>query len=175
MNYIGRLGEKNTIIRRIWLVVLMIVTFSLQSTAGLFPAPWGIHAMLLVPMTVCTAMFEREFAGVFFGLFAGAMLDAFDAQTVCFHAISFTVIGFVAGSLITHLMRNNLTCAVILTSFFTLLYNSLNFLIYFAFSGIEKPFFVYIRYFFLSVIYTIIFTPIFYIFIRFLNKKFKTN
>lgn len=172
MDYVGRLGSKNTIIRRIWLVVILLVTFSVQSTPGLFPAPWGIHAMLLVPATVCTAMFEREFAGVFFGLLSGAMLDAFNAQSVCFHAVTFTVIGFTAGALITHLMRNNLLCAVILTAFFTLIYNSLNFFIYVAFSGIEKPFLVYLRYYFLSVIFTVIFTPVYYFLIRFLNKKF---
>ncbi|MBP9988358.1 MAG: hypothetical protein KBT46_02550 [Ruminococcus sp.] len=173
MNYIGKLGSKNTIIRRVWLTVIMIITFSLQSTDGLFPAPFGIHAMLLVPLTVCIAMFEREFSGVFFGLFAGLMLDAFNAQTVFFHSMCFTVIGFTTGSLITHLMRNNLTCATILTTFFTFIYNLLNFLIFFAFNGIEKPFLFYLKYFFISVIYTAVFTPVFYILVRFVNKKFK--
>ena len=176
MDYVSKisdkLGGKITVRRRLCLAALMLLTFLLQNTGGLFPTPGGVHAMLLVPLTICIAMFERETAGIFYGLFAGAMLDAFSAETICYHGIILTVIGFVSGALITYLMRNNLTCSVILSAIFTFIYNSLYFVIYCAFKNIDNSLMVYFKYYFLSMIYTVIFTPVFYFIVRSIVKKF---
>ena len=173
MNFISKLDSKNIIIRRVILAVFVLVTFFVQNTGGLFPAPAGVHAILLIPLVVSISMFEREFAGLFFGLFAGMMLDAFSADTICFHSVSFTIIGFAAGALITYVMRNNLVCAAIFTAAFTFIYNTFYFVFYCAFNGTETPFTDYFRFFFLSVIYTIIFTPLYYFIVREIFKKFK--
>lgn len=173
MDYIGKLGGKNAVLRRFLLILVTLLTFTIQNTGGLFPAPAGIHAMLLVPLTVCIAMFEREFAGLFFGLFAGAMLDAFSSQSICYHAVALTIIGFAAGALITYLMRNNLTCAVILCAISVFLYNTFYFIIHYAFSGIDNLLFTYLKYCLFSSLYTVIFTPIFYFTVRTIVKKYK--
>ncbi|MCQ2485901.1 MAG: hypothetical protein MJ168_11295 [Clostridia bacterium] len=167
------LESKNKIIRRAIFAVLLLITFMFQNTGVLFPAPAGIHALLLLPLTVCLGMFEREFAGLFFGLFAGAMLDAFSSNTICYHSIAFTLFGFAAGALTTYLMRNNLLCAIILTAIFTFMHNTVYFLIYCTFNGGENQILVYLRYFFLSVLYTVIFTPIYYFIIRSVTKRLK--
>lgn len=173
MDFTNNLINKNTVIRRVILALLVLITYIFQNTGGLFPAPAGIHAILLIPLTICIGMFEREFAGIFFGLFAGTMLDAFNSDSICFNSIIFTVIGFSAGALITYLMRNNLVCAAILTAFFTFSYNSLYFILYCLFDGEPNPLSVYFRYFFLSVIYTSVFTPLYYYIIREISRKLK--
>ena len=101
MNYIEELKKNDSIKRRILLAVLVLVTFIFQTTSGFFPSPFGIHACLLVPATVCIAMFEREFSGLFFGLAAGMMLEAASPDSVCFYSVMFTLIGFVSAILIT--------------------------------------------------------------------------
>lgn len=173
MELVTNIQNKNTILRRVILALFVLLTYIFQNTGGLFPAPGGVHAILLIPLTICVAMFEREFAGIFFGLLAGAMLDAFSSDTICFHSVFLTVIGFVAGALITYLMRNNFVCAVILTTASVLIYNTTYFLFYCAFDGTEKPLYIYFRYYFLSVIYTVIFTPLYYFIVRALSKKLK--
>lgn len=174
MNFITGLNDKNKLYRRLILAAIMVLTFLFQNTGGLFPAPFGIHAMLLVPLTVCIAMFEREFAGLFFGLFAGAMLDAFNPESLCFSSIVLTCFGFAAGALITYLMRNNLVCALILTAVSAVLYNSLYFLLHVAFNGTENPLFTYFRYYFTSTVYTVLLTPIYYFIVRAVAKGFKS-
>lgn len=173
MDFTNNLINKNTVIRRAVLAVLVLITYIFQETGGLFPAPAGIHAILLIPLTVCIAMFEREFAGIFFGLLAGAMLDAFNSDSICFSSVAFTIIGFSAGALITYLMRNNLVCAAILTALSTFIYNSLYFIFYCVFDGEPNPVAVYFRYFFLSVIYTAVFTPLYYFIVREITRKLK--
>ncbi len=173
MEYIDKIGGTKTVVRRLILAVLTVITFSFQNTSGLFPAPFGIHAMLLIPATVCICMFEREFAGIFYGLAAGAMLDAFSAQSMIFNSLFFTVIGFASGALITYLMRNNLLCATIFVSVSSFVYTALNFLMYHAFDGTGSSVYIYFRYFFLSALYTIVLTPVYYFLVRSISKKFK--
>ncbi len=173
MDYISKLGGKNTVIRRTLLVILILITFSFQQTGGLFPELFGAKAMLLIPLTVCISMFEREFAGIFFGLLAGASMDAFSSQSMIFNSLFFTVAGFAAGSLITYLMRNNLLCAGLLTAVFAIIYTSLNFIIYYSPTLGASPVYVYFRYYFASAIFTVILTPVYYFMIRAISKHLK--
>lgn len=172
MDFVGRI-DKKTVERRAILAALTVLTFLFQNTGGLFPAPFGINAMLLIPLTICIAMFEREFAGIFFGLASGVMLDAFSSQSVFFNSLFFTIIGFGAGALITYLMRNNLLCATIMTSASALVYTTILFIINIDLSAIDKPFLVFLRYYFFSALYTVIITPLYYFLVRAVSKQFK--
>ena len=173
MDYIGKLGGKKTVERRAILVALAVLTFIFQNTGGLFPSPFGIKILILIPLTICIAMFEREFAGIFFGLMSGVMLDAFSSQSVVFNSLFFTIIGFGAGSLITYLMRNNLLCAKIFVSVATFVYTALIFFMYYALEVNISPVYVYFRYFFTSAVYTILLTPLYYFLVRFISKELK--
>ncbi|HCT16235.1 MAG TPA: hypothetical protein DIW36_02300 [Ruminococcaceae bacterium] len=117
-------------------------------------------------------MFEREFSGLFYGLAAGMMLETVCPDSVCFYSVMLTLIGFTTGMLITYLMRNNLVTAMIFTFAFSLILNSLYCLFFFVFDGINITFVFYLKYYFLSAIYTTIFTPIFYLIVRVIVKKF---
>ncbi|MBP3447360.1 MAG: rod shape-determining protein MreD [Clostridia bacterium] len=175
MDYIGKLGGKKTVERRAVLIALAVLTFVFQNTGGLFPSPFGIKAILLIPLTICIAMFEREFAGIFFGLLSGVMLDSFSSQSVVFNSLFFTVIGFTAGALITYLMRNNLLCATIMTAVASVFYSTLSFVVYSAFDPIENHFIFFLRYYLASAIFTVLMTPVYYIIVRAIFKEFKEN
>lgn len=173
MVHIEEISKKNNIKRKVFFVFLLIITFLLQTTKGFFPAPFGIHALLLIPATVCIAMFEREFSGIFYGLLAGMMLETVSSDTVVFNSVFFTLIGFLTGMLITYLMRNNLVTAFIFTLAASFILNSLYCLFFLIFDGVGISLGFYFKYFFISSIYTTIFTPIFYLLIRAIYKKYK--
>ena len=46
-------------------VLLIIIAYVLQTTTSLFVI-FGVKPLLLVPLAVCIAMFEGEFAGAIF-------------------------------------------------------------------------------------------------------------
>lgn len=171
MNLSAKAEKKSVHKRRFFLVLFMVVTFLFQNTGGLFPELFGANAILLLPLTVCIGMFEGELSGLFYGLAAGTMLDAFSAQTICFNGIVFTLIGFAAGALITHLMRNNLLCSVILSFVLAFIYNSLSFIFHYAFSG-DSPLYVYFRFYLLSAVFTAALTPIYYYIVRAIRRKY---
>lgn len=86
----------------------------LQAVPHCLPGMLDGKFLILIPVTVCIAIFERETAGIFFGLFAGVMWDINSATGGSFNAITLTFVGFACGALINHLMRNNLVTACLL-------------------------------------------------------------
>ncbi len=160
--------EENKIVlyRRIILTAVVLLTFFIWNTDGLFPSPWGIPAMIMVPMVITIGMFERETVGMFFGLGAGILIDAFSSQTVCFHAIMLTAAGYFSGVLITRLMRNNLKTCLMLNVIYLFIYNTAFYFVnYYSLSKNEISY-VYFDVYIASVFYTMVFVPIIFWIIR---------
>lgn len=162
-------------IRRIKIAVVVFVTFLLQNNPYFFAKQQSFPVMLMIPLVVCIGMFEREIWGMVFGLFAGILLDAFSAESLCFHSIALTLIGFVSGLLITGIFRNNLKTCFIFTSSALFLYNTIYFIIYYCSSAESSADYVYINFFLASLLYTLIFTFIFYFIIRLISSKNKAE
>lgn len=173
MGIIFQTDRTNTYVRRILLAAFVLLCYILQSNDSILPAIHNVHAIILVPVAVCIGMFEREISGMFFGLFAGALLDAFSTQVLCFSSVALTAIAFFSGALITHLMRNNLSCAYILTIIFTFLYNSLFFVIEHLINHTEAAMTLYLKIYLPSVVYTVLFTPFIYFIVRRIEKRLR--
>ena len=100
--------NKNVYIRRLCLAGIVLLTALLQNTEGLLPSVLGFRAMPLIPAVICIAMYERELPGMFFGVFAGLLWDSAARTGTNLNTILLTILAFVCGCLITHLMRNNI-------------------------------------------------------------------
>ena len=168
-------NNKMLIIRRSVFALMVFVTFLFQSVPGMFPEIFGLKAMLLIPLTVCLGMFEGETAGFLYGLFAGALWDIVAARGEGFHSVVLTLTGLACGLFIHYMMRNNLACALALTSAFTLAHNFFYWLFCVALVGIDGSFYALWRYYLLGSVYTIALTPIFYFIIRFIKKHLRGN
>lgn len=160
-------------LRRIKLAVVVFVTFLLQNNSSLFIRPTDVPVMLLVPLIVCIGMFEKEKWGMFFGLFAGILVDAFSAESLCFHSIALTCIGFLSGLLITGIFRNNLKTCLLFSSVSIFVYNTVYFLLYYVSAAGREADYIYINIYFASVIYTLLFVGVFYVIVRAICSKKK--
>ncbi len=169
----GSINSENKVVRyrRIILTAVVLLTFFIWNTEGFLPKPWGVPAMIMVPLVITIGMFERETAGMLFGLGAGLLLDAFSVQTVCFHSVMLTAAGYFSGVLITRLMRNNLKTCLLFNVIFIPFYNTLFYFVnYFSLSRNEVEY-VYFNIYLASVIYTMIFVPLIYWIIRAVFRK----
>lgn len=158
-------------IRRAILAAVVLVVFFVWNTDGLFPMPWGIPAMLMVPVVISIGMFERENAGLVFGLMAGLLMDSFSAETVCFHSIMLTAAGYFSGVLITRLMRNNLQSCLLLNLIFLFIYNTSYYLVIYYSTYEGGIAYLYSDVYIASVFYTMLFVPVVYLGIRAIFKK----
>jgi len=163
--------NKKIIIRRAIYAALILLSAALQNTQGLFPEIGGVRAMLLIPAVICIGMHERDIPGLFFGLFAGLVWDAFSAGPHSFNAIMLTAAGFISGALIGSIMRNNIMTALLLTGSSAFVYNTLYWLWAYVFNSYDGAFGIYLTFYLPSVLYTVVLMPVFYFTVRAVKNK----
>ena len=163
--------RKILIFRRVSLALILLLLSLLQNTDGYFPQIFGVRALLLIPAVVCISMYERDLPGMLFGLFAGALWDVF-ASGGSFNAFFLLVTGFLCGTLINTIMRNNVVTATLLSAIWSLIYNLGYWLFHYVFGGLDKAVFMLLRYYLPSVAYTVVLVPLVFIVIRATEKKF---
>lgn len=166
--------RKILLLRRLLLALLLLLLSLLQNTDGFFPQIFGVRALLLIPAVVCIAVFERDFAGLFFGLFAGALWDA-AAGGASFRALYLMAVGFFCGVLINTLMRCNIMTATLLSAVATLLYEAAAWLVAFPLAGLDRPVFMLLRYYLPGAVYSIVFAPVLFILVRAVQKRFSVD
>jgi len=164
--------SRRALVRRLIFGAGLVAVAALQNTRGLLPSVFGIRATPLIPAVVCVAMFEREVPGVLYGLFAGLLWDASSASGGSFNAILLAAAGFACGTLITHLMRNNLVTALLLCSVSVTVHNvaywAKIYVLGLGGNGALSLFTYYIP----SCVYTMLWLPVFYFLVRAAMKRF---
>ncbi len=163
--------RKKLILRRGSLALILLVLSVIQNTDGFFPQIFGVRALLLIPAVVCIAMFERDMAGMFFGLFAGALWDM-HASGASFNALYLFVVGFICGTLINTIMRNNIVTALILSMVFIPVYVVGYWFFHYIVGGLDMAGFMFLRYYLPEIVYTALFLPIMFIIVRGTEKIF---
>ena len=163
--------RKKLITRRLCLALILLLLSVLQNTDGFFPQIFGVRALILIPAVVCMAMYERDIWGMLLGLFAGALWDI-TASGASFNALYLLTVGFVCGTLINTIMRNNVVTAMILSTLATLIYNIGYWAVSFVGGEMDNSGFILIRYYLPSILYTMLFIPLTFITVRAVEKKF---
>lgn len=103
-------------LRHAVLVIFILTAALLQNTAGGILSQYDIGFFLLIPLSVSIAMFEKEFAGMLFGLLAGVLWDISSPVTDGVYALFFTVAAFACGLLSHYVFRNSLKAAAFFTT-----------------------------------------------------------
>ncbi len=166
--------NKKLIFRRLCLALILLLLSVLQNTDGLFPQIFGVRALLLIPAVVCVAMFERDIFGMIFGLFAGALWDVFSSGA-SYNALFLLSVGFICGTLINTIMRNNVVTAGILSFTAITLYTLVYWLFHFVFGGLDSAAYMLLRYYLPGIFYTALFIPFMFIIVRSVEKHFSVE
>lgn len=96
--------------------LLMLATIIVQSLPHGLPAIGGVRPVLIVPLVVCTAMYEGPVGGAAAGIAAGLLWDMFSDRLLGFNALLLLIVGCACGLLVRLLIRNNLLAALLLSA-----------------------------------------------------------
>lgn len=158
--------KKSLYIRRVLIVFLIVLTALFQHTRGALPALGGVRAMPLVALVAVVALFERSFAGLLFGLFAGVLWDFASVTGDGFFAVMLCLTGFLCGLASSFLLRNNIFSALTV-SFVSLVVCLAAYWFGFVYlKGYDPSAALLLRYYLPSCFYTLVFTPVYYYLIR---------
>lgn len=105
---------KKSIIKRVLYALLIFSAFLIQCTV--LPLT-DIHfpIFILLPTLVCVAIFEKEFSGFFYGLFAGLLFDLASPLTDGLFALLLSAYACAVGLFGKYLLRNTPANVTILT------------------------------------------------------------
>ncbi len=154
------------------LVIALIVVFSavFGHSRGLVPQINGVSAMILVPLVVSIAMFERSFIGMLYGAFAGILWDMFSVTADGYFAIVLACIGFFSGMIVTFYLRNNIISTFIL-SFVATSVCSIGYWLFFIYgNSYTDSGYILQRYYLPCILYTMVFVAIYYYIIALVFK-----
>ncbi len=118
---------------------------------------------LMLPAVVAVAFFYGEWTGFAVGMVAGALCDAFAANTVCFNMIALMLIGFVVGIVINRYFNQNIFSALILSLMASFVYFFSLWLVYYVFKGMGGAWQYFVCYSLPSTVYTALFILITYL------------
>lgn len=150
--------------------IVLLVLSVLQNTPHCFPTVFGCRALLLVPAVVAIAMYERDVAGIFFGLFAGALWDISSTGTDHYAAF-LVVVGFVCGSLVNNTLRINVVTAFLMSVIWLAVATFGFWAIRYLIGGLDSAVAVLLRNYLPSFVYSLIFAPILFLAIRGIENK----
>ena len=158
--------NKKLYIRRALFILLTLMTAAFQHTDAAVPDLFGAKAMLLIPLCVCIAMFEKSMGGLTFGVICGVLWDSVSATGDGFFSIALAAVGFLTGAAITYLMRRNIFSALILSVVSCLTVNTLYWAVFIMLKGYEGAWSVLSGFYLPSALYSVLFTFIYYYLVR---------
>lgn len=162
-------SSRNIYIRRALTVLLIFVSALLQHT-GLIPEFFGVPALVLVPLTVCIAMFERSIPGMCFGILAGVLWDFASSGGDGFFSVVLTAVGFISGALVTFVFRNNIRSAFILSFIALVFCNASYWLMFVLKKGYDGAFEVLFSRYLPAALYSLLFVFVFYWLVSFIHR-----
>ena len=166
-------NNKPKYIRYAIYTVLLVLTAILQNSPGGIPDIFGARALILLPVCVSIAMFEREIAAALFGVFAGFLWDVSTGRDG-FNAFLLLIICAICSLLISHFMRNNVLTALVLGSGSVVLYSVIYVIVNLIAAGAGISVKQLFTFYLLSGVYTLIFVPVFYFITSWIYNSHKT-
>lgn len=88
---------KIKILRYFTYVLEIVIFYVVSGIPGFLPPILGVKPLLLLPVAVTIAVFEKEIPAMFFGLICGAFCDIGYSDAIGFYTISLTILCFFFG------------------------------------------------------------------------------
>lgn len=155
--------------------LVIIIAHLLQNALMIFPEIAGVRPALLISVAVCIAMFEGEVIGAIAGIFAGALWDTVTVTADGYNALYLMVACAVCGFLLRVFMRNNIITYIMMNCAITILYFVTYVLFFITARGIDGSMPLLVRYYFPMAVYSLLLTPLWYVIIRAICRKFTYN
>lgn len=166
---------KTKVKRYVAYAVILLLAHILQNSLPIFPEILAVRPVLLISAAVCMSMFEGELVGAIAGLVAGALWDTVTATADGYNAFYLMVACAVCGVMLRIFMRNNIVTYIMMNTGVTMVYFLSYVLFFITARGIDGGTEMLLRYYLPMSIYSLLLTPLWYVIIRAVNRKFSSN
>ena len=138
----------------------IVFAFLLQSTPHALPELFGVKAVVLVPLSLSFAVYERETAAMATGAVCGWLADGSYSGSMSFYGLVLVISGFLVSSGFRYYFRRNRLTVILLSLAAIPLILSLEFLLGYLLKGYPDGGYVFVRHYIPRMVYTLAFTPV---------------
>ena len=157
--------------RNIFIAVMVIVCFVLQSTLFHTLSFGGISPNLLIIITAAFGFMCGRTCGLFVGFTSGLLYDIFFGDVLCFHALIYMYIGYINGNFEQIFYKDDIKLPLVLITSSDLVFGLTYYVLLFLLRG-RFHFIHYLKTIMIpEVVYTIVITLMLYPFIRYVTGK----
>ena len=165
------MNEKNKVFRYLAYGIEIILVFVLQTTPNLLPEFFGEKAILLIPVALNIAYFEKEIPSMIFGVTCGIVIDLSSGNNIGFYAFFVTLVCFVVSQIFRDYIVVNFLNSLGFSTGIIFVVLTLHFILFYLIAGKSYGGFYYFHHYFPKIIYTILVSPLFYGLNKFLYKN----
>jgi len=155
--------------------IVLLLAHIFQNSLTIFPEILSVRPVLLISLSVCIAMFEGEVVGAVIGLAVGALWDTVTVTADGYNALFLMVACAFCGVMLRIFMRNNIMTYLMMNTGITLVYFMTYVLFFITARGIDNGTEMLLRYYLPMSFYSVIISPMGYVLIRWVNRKFSYN
>lgn len=157
--------------RNVFIIIMVLVCFVLQSTLFRTLSFGGISPNLLIILTAAFGFMCGKTYGLAVGFFAGLLYDIFFGDVLCFHALIYMYIGYINGNFKQIFYKEDIKLPLVLITASDLVLGFVYYVLLFMLRG-RFHFLHYLKTIMLpEVVYTIVITLVLYPFIRLTTGK----
>lgn len=167
--------KKQNALKYIIYALILLLCDLLQNVSGLFPEISGARCFLLLPAAIILSMGEDEKYGAFLGLFAGLLWDLSSGVHMGFNCIFIMLMCFFSSALVTYITRDTFITNMISSAITIALYCLIYWLLFIIIKGVDGGEMTLLTFYIPCMIYTLVITPIMWLLLRGVKKKFGSH
>lgn len=114
-------SKKNFFTRHLIYIIELLFIYALEQVLASRLGFCGLYIFFVIPVFVSIALFERENTGMFFGIFAGALIDYGCGSGIGVWAVIFCIVGYFLGMLSNYILRANILTEIAVSTFLILI------------------------------------------------------
>ncbi len=146
-------------LRYITYAIEIILLYVFSGIPGFLPSILGVKPLLLLPVAVTIAVFEKEVAAMFYGLACGALCDLGFTDKIGFYTIALTVLCFAFGYCARNFFVTNFENAMAIGGTTVVVLLCLHFMLFFASTDAPNMGAHFVRHYLIKIFYTAVFLP----------------
>lgn len=150
-------GKLKTL-RYITYVIEIILLYVLSGIPGFLPQILGVKPLLLIPVAVTIAVFEKEVPAMIFGLVCGALCDIGYTSSIGFYTVALTILCFFFGYCARNFFVTNFANAMAIGGVTVVVLLCLYFF-FFVSGTMPNAGAHFLRHYLIRILYTAVFLP----------------
>ncbi len=162
---------RRTVIRYVLYGFEILLALLVQVTPYVLPEIYGGKAVLLLPLTLSFAVFEKEIPAMVLAVVCGLLTDCSYSGALGFYVIAFVIMSFTISNLYDQYIRRSLLTVMMMAVVAVPLIIVLQFLFYYVLAGYSHGGMFFVRHYLSRILYTLAFVPVFFGLNRFVFSR----